>query len=81
MNGLPFREAHEVVGKLVGYCVEHGKQLWELSSEELNTAHPTLDSSVAEKLSVQNSVRSRLSYGGTAPTRVREAVEEAKKRL
>jgi argininosuccinate lyase len=81
MNGLPFREAHEVVGKLVGYCVEHGKQLWELSSAELSTAHPTLDSSVAEKLSVQNSVRSRLSYGGTAPTRVREAVEEAKKRF
>lgn len=81
MNGLPFREAHEVVGKLVGYCVEHGKQLWELSSEELSTAHPTLDSSVAEKLSVQNSVRSRMSYGGTAPTRVREAVEEAKKRF
>jgi len=81
LGGLPFREAHEVVGKLVAYCVQHGKQLWELSSEELGAAHPSLDSSVAEKLSVQNSVRSRMSYGGTAPQRVKEALEEAKSRL
>ena len=81
LGGLPFREAHEVVGKLVGYCVQHGKQLWELSSEELKAAHPSLNSSVAEKLSVQNSVRSRMSFGGTAPERVREALEAAKSRL
>jgi len=81
LSGLPFREAHEVVGKLVAYCVQHGKQLWELSSEELRAAHPSLDSSVAEKLSVQNSVRSRMSYGGTAPERVREALEAAQRRL
>jgi len=81
LGGLPFREAHEVVGKLVAYCVQHGKQLWELSSAELQAAHPSLDSSVAEKLSVENSVRSRMSHGGTAPQRVREALEAAQRRL
>lgn len=81
LQGLPFREAHEVVGKLVGLCVEQGKALWELSAQELSAAHPLLHADVASKLTVQASVSSRLSEGGTAPERVQSAIEAAQARL
>ncbi|WP_045234704.1 argininosuccinate lyase, partial [Deinococcus pimensis] len=81
-QGVPFREAHEVVGKLVGTCVRGGRQLWDLTREELEAAHPLLGGEgVAERLTVRASVESRLSHGGTAPPRVREQIEAARERL
>jgi argininosuccinate lyase len=77
--GVPFREAHEVVGKLVGLCVKTNRQLWELTESELKNAHELLDARALEFVTVQSSVAARTSYGGTAPTRVREAIEAAKK--
>jgi argininosuccinate lyase len=77
--GLPFREAHEVVGKLVGLCVKTNRQLWELSESELKNAHELLDARALEFVTVQSSVAARTSHGGTAPARVREAIEAAKK--
>ncbi|MFN3265283.1 MAG: argininosuccinate lyase [Deinococcales bacterium] len=79
--GLPFREAHEVVGKLVGLCVRTNRQLWELEEHELKNAHALLDSKALEFVTVQASVEARTSYGGTAPARVKEAIETAKKQL
>lgn len=80
-QGVPFREAHEVVGGLVGLASRSDRQLWELTDAELKAAHPLLSAEVAQKLTVEESVRSRQSYGGTAPERVREAVEAAKEKL
>jgi argininosuccinate lyase len=80
-QGVPFREAHEVVGKLVGLCVASKRQLWELSSSELQNAHPKLDAKALEVVTVKASVASRRSYGGTAPERVREAITAAKEML
>ena len=77
-QGVPFREAHEVVGGLVGVASRSGRQLWELTDEELKAAHPLLSADVARSLTVEESVKNRLSYGGTAPVRVREAVDAAK---
>jgi argininosuccinate lyase len=79
--GVPFREAHEVVGKLVGLCVSSNRQLWELTPEELQTAHERLDARALEVVTVEKSVAARTSYGGTAPERVKEAIAEAKKLL
>jgi argininosuccinate lyase len=76
--GLPFREAHEVVGKLVGLCVKTNRQLWELEESELKNAHELLDARALEFVTVQSSVAARTSFGGTAPARVREAIEAAK---
>ncbi len=80
-QGVPFREAHEVVGKLVGLCVASGRQLWELSSEELCHAHPKLDAKALEVVTVESSVAARRSYGGTAPECVREAITAAEEML
>lgn len=80
-SGVPFREAHEVVGGLVGLASRTGRQLWELEDAELRAAHPLLSAEVARALTVEESVKSRQSYGGTAPERVREQVAAAKAAL
>jgi argininosuccinate lyase len=80
-KGLPFREAHEVVGRLVGQCVASGRDLWDLSGEELSAAHPLLDESARAAITVQASVNARQSLGGTAPTRVQEAAKAARARI
>ncbi len=80
-QGVPFREAHEVVGKLVGLCVNSKRQLWELTGAELEAAHEKLNPSALEVVTVEASVAARTSYGGTAPERVREAIAEARRLL
>jgi argininosuccinate lyase len=80
-QGVPFRDAHEVVGKLVGLCVNTKRQLWELTATELEQAHPKLSLAALEVVTVEASVNARTSYGGTAPIRVKEAIEAAKKQL
>ncbi len=80
-QGVPFREAHEVVGKLVAVCVNSKRQLWELTSEELALAHPKLDAGALEVVTVEASVSARRSYGGTAPELVREAITAAQEAI
>ncbi|KQR04539.1 argininosuccinate lyase [Deinococcus sp. Leaf326] len=80
-QGVPFREAHEVVGGLVGLASRSGRQLWELSDAELKAAHPLLNADVAGSLTVEESVKARQSYGGTAPQQVARAIADAKRAL
>ncbi len=77
-KGLPFRQAHEVVGKAVARCIEHGAELHELDMEELRKLHELIDEDVLEVLSVEGSVRSRKCTGGTGHEPVKEALSEAK---
>ena len=65
----------------MGVASRSGRQLWELTDDELRAAHPLLSAEVARSLTVEESVKNRLSYGGTAPVRVREAVKAAKAAL
>lgn len=69
---LPFREAHHVTGSIVAMAETNNRQLSELSLTELQTIHPKITKDVFSVLSVENSVKSRTSYGGTAPTNVRK---------
>jgi argininosuccinate lyase len=71
---LPFREAHHVTGTLVALAETKGCDLPDLSITEMTAVHPDITQDVYSVLGVQNSVRSRMSYGGTAPDRVREQV-------
>ncbi len=80
-QGLPFREAHEVVGKLVALCVGTNRHLWDLTAAELSAAHEKLDLEALEVVTVEASVAARTSFGGTSPHRVSEAIESAKKLL
>ncbi len=79
--GLPFREAHHAAGTLVKRAEGRGVQLVELTLDEFRAVRPEIDHRVYEVLSVEASVASRSSAGGTAPVRVREAIAAAKKRF
>jgi argininosuccinate lyase len=77
---LPFREAHHVTGSLVKMAEDKACDLADLSLEEMQSVEPRMTDDVFSVLSVENSVASRSSFGGTAPSRVREAVEAARER-
>jgi argininosuccinate lyase len=79
--GVPFREAHHVTGRAVALAEERGCGLAELELEALKAIDGRIDERVYEVLTVEASVKSRTSYGGTAPDRVREQVKRAKKGL
>jgi len=75
---VPFREAHHITGRAVKAAEERGVQLSELPLDELKAIDERIDERVFDVLSVDASVRSRTSYGGTAPERVREQIAKAK---
>ncbi len=79
--GLPFREAHHVTGRLVALAESKGCDLPELSLAELHTGHPDITQEVYSVLGVENSIRSRQSYGGTAPDQVRAQIARWKATL
>jgi argininosuccinate lyase len=79
--GLPFRQAHHVTGAIVKRAEEIGVSLAELSLADMQAIEPLITGAVFEVLDVDNSVRSRDSFGGTAPDRVRTAVATARDRF
>jgi argininosuccinate lyase len=72
-KGLPFRDAHEVVGKAVRLGVETGRDLAEMMLAELQQFSPLIEEDVFAVLTLEGSVAARDVLGGTAPNRVREA--------
>ncbi|HEX8833402.1 MAG TPA: argininosuccinate lyase [Abditibacteriaceae bacterium] len=79
--GIPFREAHEIVGATVRFCEQNGKELHDLSLEEWKTLDARFDENVLNAVGVDSSVAARRSYGGTSPERVREQLDKAKQLL
>ncbi len=71
---LPFREAHHITGSLVAMAEARGCDLADLPLAEMKTVHADITAAVFDVLGVENSVRSRISYGGTAPECVRAQV-------
>lgn len=80
-QGIPFRDAHEIVGKSVAYGVQTGKDLSELSLAELQQFSSAINADVFEVLTLEGSVSARNHIGGTAPAQVREAVKRAQTAL
>ncbi len=78
---MPFRDAHHVTGALVKVAEDQGCDLHELSLEQMQTVEAKITEAVYEVLSVENSVASRVSYGGTAPTQVRAQIARWKEAL
>jgi argininosuccinate lyase len=72
--GLPFRDAHHVTGTLVAMAEKAGIDLPDLTLQQMQGVHAGITAEVFEVLGVDNSVRSRMSYGGTSPVRVAEQV-------
>ena len=79
--GMPFREAHHVTGRAVALAEAKKVGLEKLALADLKSIHPGITEDVFSVLSVQNSVKSRTSYGGTAPSEVRKQIRAWKKRL
>jgi argininosuccinate lyase len=80
-HGLPFREAHHVTGSVVKACETRGISLDAITADDLAAINPALSGSILPDLSVDGSVASRTSAGGTSPVRVREAIAAAKMEL
>lgn len=78
-KGLPFRQAHAVVGGAVHYCIEHHKVLLDLSMEEFRSMSPLFEEDIKEALSIENCVKNRESYGGTGPKSVERQQTHAEK--
>jgi argininosuccinate lyase len=78
--GLPFREAHHVTARIVALAEARGCTLQALDLDSMRAVDPRISASVFEVLAPEHSVKSRQSFGGTAPDTVREAIERAKRR-
>ncbi|MCE0506380.1 argininosuccinate lyase [Roseivivax sp. GX 12232] len=78
---LPFRDAHHVTGSLVAKAEAQGCDLPDLPLAEMQSVHDGITEAVFDVLGVHNSVASRVSYGGTAPQRVREQIARWKELL
>lgn len=76
--GIPFRQAHEIVGQVVRWCEEKNRALEQLSIEEWRALDARFDDRVLDACKVENSVAARRSYGGTSPERVREQLARAR---
>jgi argininosuccinate lyase len=81
VKGMPFRDAHEVVGKSVAYGIESDKDLSDMTLVELQVFSDTIESDVFDVLTLEGSVAARDHIGGTAPNQVRAAVVRAKTSL
>ena len=81
IGGLPFRQAHHATGQIVKRAEEMGCALAELPLAELQAVEPTISAAVYDVLDADRSVASRISFGGTAPVRVRAAATAARKRF
>ncbi|MGK0405549.1 MAG: argininosuccinate lyase [Oleispira sp.] len=81
VKGIPFRDAHEIVGKAVAYGIETGKDLSEMSLEELQKFSDQITADVFDVLTLEGSVAARDHIGGTAPKQVIAAAKRASERL
>ncbi|MCT1801878.1 argininosuccinate lyase [Kocuria carniphila] len=80
-QGVPFREAHEISGDAVRVCEENGIELWDLTDEQFAQISAHLNPHVREVLTVEGSLNSRNSQGGTAPSAVAQQLAELKRQL
>jgi argininosuccinate lyase len=74
-QGVPFREAHEITGRLVQWCDARGVELWDVGDEDLTSISSSLTPEVRSVLTVRGALESRSAHGGTAPARVAEQLE------
>jgi argininosuccinate lyase len=79
--GLPFREAHQITGRIVALADQRGCELSRLSIEDLQSVEPRITEAVCGVLDVLSSVKSRTSFGGTAPNNVKREAKRWIKRL
>jgi argininosuccinate lyase len=80
-KGMPFREAHEAVGRIVLHAIKRGAELHELPLEELHALSPLIEADVYDALSLEQTLATKSQTGGTSPARVAEALAAARASL
>jgi len=80
-RGVPFRQAHEVAGKAVAYCIDKGKTLEELDLGEWKALSPVFGKDIKEAVSIKRSLNVRKVYGGTALATVKKRLKAVKKEI
>jgi len=80
-KGVPFREAHEIVGRIVMHAIARGAELDQLALDEMKSFAPGIADDVFESLSVEKTLASKSQIGGTAPERVAAELQSARSRL
>jgi len=80
-KGIPFRECHEIVGKLVLGCIQAGKNIDDLTLAEFQAFSPAFQEDILETIKVENCVKARKSLGGTAPEQVERFIMKAEKQV
>lgn len=75
-RGLPFRQAHEVVGRVVAFCVEENRELSSLRTAELKTFSPDFDASARRRLTIESALARRSLPGGTSRANVERRIGE-----
>lgn len=81
LKGIPFREAHHIIGELVLYSEEKGIQFNNLKIEDLNSIHPIFDSSALKYLDLETSLKRKSTFGSPNPTLVKEQIEKWRQNL
>ena len=80
-KGLPFRQAHEVVGKTVRHCIEHDRDIPELTLDEFRQFSPMIDADIYDYVTLEASVNARRATGGTAREAVEREIARARRAL
>lgn len=80
-KGVPFREAHEITGKIVLYCLQRGKDLYELDIKEFKRFSNLIDKDIYHALTPEGSIKNKLSYGSTSRREVKRQIKRLKRHL
>jgi len=80
-HGIPFRDAHEITGRVVAFCIRSGKTLESLTLAELRTFSPAIKADALAQVTVEHSINSRRAAGGTARQTVEKALRQARAAL
>jgi argininosuccinate lyase len=80
-KGIPFREAHEITGKIVLRCIESEKDLASLTLAQLRAFSPAISNDIFKVVDPTESVRRRSSYGGTSPSEIMKQIKRYRKAL
>jgi argininosuccinate lyase len=80
-HGVPFRDAHGIIGRLVLYCIDQGKAIDELSLEELQSISPVFESDIYDAISMETCVSKRLTIGAPGQEAMRRVIEQEREYL
>ena len=79
VKGVPFRDAHGIVGKLVLYCIDHNKSLLDMTLEEYKEISPVFESDIYDAISLETCVEKRMTIGAPSQAAMKQVIEEYKK--